>query len=90
MWAPNYKDYNVLGCFNESDCGHLFEFADNTRFITHKGMDFPHIIFVGPCTDVQTRFALVKKTVAYVIVDEDADGFVVEKWDIKKTRFYKK
>jgi hypothetical protein len=33
--------------------------------------------------------ALVKKTVAYVVVDIDAeDRYVIEKWDIKNHRIY--
>jgi hypothetical protein len=35
------------------------------------------------------RYATVKKTVAYVVVDEDEFGLpVVEKWNIKQRRSY--
>jgi len=31
------------------------------------------------------RYALIKKTVAYIVVDEDDAGLpVIEKWDIKQ------
>jgi hypothetical protein len=34
------------------------------------------------------RYATVKKTVAYIVVDEDENGPVVEKWFLKKNNKY--
>jgi hypothetical protein len=34
------------------------------------------------------RFAKVKKTVAYVIVDEDEGGPILERWFLKKNTEY--
>ena len=46
-------------------------------------VDYPHEVFVGP--DADTRYARVLKTVAYVVVDEAADGRpVVEKWPVRE------
>lgn len=42
-----------------------------------------------PINDSGWRYALVKKTVAYIVVDEDDSGrAVIEKWSIKGHRFY--
>lgn len=46
-------------------------------------VEYPHEIFVGP--DGGTRYARVLATVAYVVVDEAADGSpVVEKWPTRR------
>ena len=85
---------NLAGYFNEKDYGRPFEFKLNPEFVlhvdlkTHKLTQYPHLIFVGPEGD-QTRRALIKKTVAYVVVDENENGFVIEKWQIKNLRPYK-
>ena len=34
------------------------------------------------------RFGNVKKTVVYICVDEDANGAVVEKWQLKRNTVY--
>lgn len=44
-------------------------------------------IFVGPLGE-DTRRAYLTKSRAYVVVDEDAKGWVVEKWNITKHRSY--
>ena len=46
-----------------------------------------HKVFVGP-NGCETRFAVIKKTVAYVVVDETDFGWVVERWQIRNTRFF--
>jgi hypothetical protein len=44
-----------------------------------------------PVNDSGWRYALVKKTVAYIVVDEDDTGrAVIEKWQIKGHRVYGK
>lgn len=72
-----------IGEFVEQDFGKYFSYrhSDELTF----GDDFPHEIAVLD----GYRFAKVKKTVAYVIVDEDKDGQpVIEKWNIKNHKFY--
>ena len=76
-------DSKVLGQFREKEYDHLFEFAENDDWFADE---YPHKIFVG---NDETRIGLVKKTVAYVVVDEGGDGTpVVEKWSIKNFRGY--
>ena len=83
----------VLGCFSEKDHGHHFEYAKNPEFVlfpdlsTGVNTEYPHLVYVGPFAE--TRMALVKGTVAYVVVDEiDTDRYVIEKWYIKAPRKY--
>lgn len=79
----------VEGGFRERTHGHWFDYY-NRNTIDRAGFaqDFPHRVFVGP-DGYDTRVARVMKTVAYVVVDEAADGSpVVERWDIKNVRKY--
>ena len=79
----------IAGCFNENEYNHIFEYG--IRVTDYSSgfaplSDFPHIVFVG---DKSFRYAEVKKTVAYVVVNQDKDGNpVVEKWNIKNHRKY--
>ena len=90
MYAP-YDNVNlkgnapILGAFNEKTNGHRFEFTSRSdQECGAFAPDYPHAVFVGPWGSVETRPARVLKTVAYVVVDEDAEGNpVVEKWAIK-------
>ena len=103
-YAPHHNGeiYNVDGVpckprliasFVEKDHGHLFEVADRAGFHPHRDMPgpwsleaLPHYVYVG---NGEERMARVLKTVAYVAVDEDADGNpVIEKWSIKQHREY--
>lgn len=78
-----------VGAFVEKDCGNTFEYSNNVA-PDNLFADYPHIVWVGGRTNDQGfRFANVKKTVAYVVTDEDAAGNpVVEKWNIKSNREY--
>lgn len=84
----------VLGCFEEKDCGNYFEYAmeeDYQAFeLAGKMREFPHRVFVmdNPIFECGYRRALVKKTVAYIVVDEDENGPVIEKWHLKKNNEY--
>ena len=88
--------HNLKGYFTEKTYGRPFEYKNNDMLVLHPDLKtgrntvYPHLVFVGPEGD-QVRMALVKKTVAYVVVDEiDNDRFVIEKWDIKNHRPYSK
>ena len=92
MFAP--INVNTLGQFVEKSYGKIFEYAAATErhlFPAATGgrnIDYPHVVYVGPFAE--ERFALVKGTVAYVVVDESDDGSaVIEKWNIKGHRKYK-
>ena len=80
-----------IGNFVEKEHGNNFEYSlnpDNMAFCEAH----PHIIWVGSLQiagDSGYRYATVKKTVAYVVVDEDEFGLpVVEKWNLKKNTEY--
>jgi hypothetical protein len=84
-------DGTIRGSFVEKSVGNFFEFSLNTEENTF-GEDYPHKVWVSsnPVNDSGWRYARVLKTVAYVVVDEDAEGNpVVEKWDIKEHNSYK-
>ena len=79
------------GAFIEKDHGNLFEY-DLHGEDTFAG--YPHRVWVSDApvdeqNDSGWRYALVKKTVAYIVVDEDESGQpVVQKWSIKAHRIY--
>lgn len=76
----------ILGCFAETSEGNIFEYAERRHPDDDFAPEMPHMIFVG---NAETRLARVLKTVAYIVVDEDAAGHpVIEKWDIKAHRDY--
>lgn len=78
----------VLGEFVEKDYGMSFHYSKNGDFGHGPFTRFPHLVWVGGLGQ-QYRYAEVKKTVAYVCVDEDECGLpVVEKWDIKRNIRY--
>jgi|TARA_B100001094_G_scaffold331179_1_gene398636 hypothetical protein len=75
-----------IGAFVEKEVGNHFEFSLNDR---DTWCDFPHKIWVGDVVGQGYRYGTVKKTVAYIAVDEDEFGLpVVEKWAIKNYREY--
>ena len=80
-----------IGCFVEKDTGNYFEYSNNDEPM-NVGEDFPHKVWVGGegvCGMWGYRFANVKKTVAYIAVDEDEFGLpVVEKWYLKSNKEY--
>ena len=78
----------VLGEFVEKEFGNYFHYSENTHCFLDFHKDFPHLVWVGGL-DQQYRYAIVKKTVAYIAVDEDDCGNpIVEKWDLKKNVQY--
>ena len=71
----------VAGQFKHKETGLWFDYAARGADDGDWAPELPHLIFVG---DGQTRYGIVKKTVAYVAVDEDDFGKpVMEKWPIK-------
>lgn len=99
-YFDNGGDGSILGMFEEKTSGNLFEFSKNPEITLSplatggKNVEFPHLVWVStpvPGIDCGYRKALVMKTVAHVIVDEDKNGWwVVEKWDIKNRKDYSK
>tara|TARA_R110002153_G_scaffold5889_1_gene27234 strand:+ start:100 stop:402 length:303 start_codon:yes stop_codon:yes gene_type:complete len=84
------------GAFIEKDHGNLFEYdlvpADHsTGGHAASVSGYPHRVWVSenPVNDSGWRYALVKKTVVYIVTDEDESGQpVVQKWSIKAHRIY--
>lgn len=80
----------VLGSFREKEFNNLFEYSEaETPLETHIGsefMIFPHRIYVGPIAE--SRFAKVLKTVAYVVVDEGQESYVIEKWNLRQHKVF--
>ena len=80
-----------IGAFVERDTNNYFEFSTNDEPM-NICEDFPHKVWVGGrgvCGMTGWRYANVKKTVAYICVDEDEFGLpVIEKWQIKNYRTY--
>ena len=80
-----------IGCFTEKEVGNYFEYSLNDDPINNINEDFPHKVWVGggQINDSGYRYANVKKTVAYICVDEDEFGLpVIEKWYLKKNVEY--
>lgn len=82
---------NPIGSFIEKEVGNTFEFSKNNEPMNVME-DFPHKVWVASgqiAGDSGFRYANVKKTVAYIAVDEDEFGLpVIEKWFIKGKRDY--
>ena len=78
----------VRGTFQTRDSEAHFEYSDRPVGSAHGDTfapEFQHVIYTAD----GTRLATVKKTVVYVVTDEDADGQpVVEKWSVKGHRAY--
>lgn len=75
----------ILGSFSKGNAG-VYEYAERRWHSDTFAPDFPHIVYVG---NGETRLAKVLKTVAYVVVDEAADGSpVIEKWPLRSHRPY--
>lgn len=74
-----YNPENI-GEFTEVDYGKNFTYR-NTSNLWALQQGLQHEVDVGD----SVRFANVKRTVAYIAIDEDAKGnAVLEKWQIKK------
>ena len=79
-------EIRTVGCFVEAGLKNLFEFDKSS-----DREDYPFRVWVtSPVKGIDSgwRYANVLKTVAYIVVDEDDNGDVVEKWAINSLRFY--
>ena len=81
-----------IGQFVEAECGNYFEYSLNQCPLFDGNRDeYPHIVWVGGegvCGMRGYRYANVKKTVAYIATDEDDNGLIVEKWNLKRNTIY--
>lgn len=79
----------ILGCFRHRETEPYFEYALRRLDTDTRGgwlaEDFPHLVYTAD----GDRIAKVLKTVAHVVVNEDADGNgVVEIWPLRQHREY--
>ena len=88
IFQSSYNDNKAIGGFKIPEFGTYFEYRLSNGTAPRQGdwgikNGFLHEIAV---CDGSIRFANVKKTVAYVAVNENDEGNpVVEKWKIKHT-----
>jgi len=83
-----FETMPTIGEFRERTGGRWFFYKANA---TGTMPDFPHLVRVSdnPINDWGFRYARVLKTVAYVAVDESADGQpIIEKWNITAQNVY--
>lgn len=82
-----------IGCFVEKDTGRCFEYSVNDEPVDFAH-NYPHKLWVGGSGKGVAgmwgwRYANVKKTVAYIITDEDDGVPIVERWYLKSNvRYY--
>ena len=83
----NTATQDPIGNFIEKDYGLYFEYSNNT---TDLFPDYPHLVWVGDTIGAGWcfRYANVKQTVAYICTNEDDNGPIVEKWNIKQNKKY--
>jgi len=80
----------LLGSFDHAETGAHFEYSMRPAG-DRCGVcpEYPHRVFVNDLNGYGDRAAIVKKTVAYVIVNEDGEGKpIIEKWAIKRHQPY--
>lgn len=85
----NSGDGSIIGSFREKEFNNFFEFSQNN---TGTMPEYPHLVWVSsnPINDSGFRFAIVKKTVAYVAINEDEEGNpTIDTWKIKERNLYK-
>lgn len=75
---------NIIGEFQEKDHGNFFSYRETVDdWAISRGMTHEIDVLDG------FRFGIVKKTVAYISVDEDEYGNpVIEKWNIKNHKTF--
>lgn len=74
----------TIGAFKEKEHGHWFEYRETSdEWALEQGLTHEIAVADGK------RYAKVKKTVAYVAIDEDDYGkAIIEKWKIAQHRVY--
>jgi len=84
--APHEAARNLTGQFVEREYGKYFEYDALSDSSEHPYRVWVTTPWEG--RDSGWRYAKVLKTVAYVVIDEDENGLVVEKWSIKNHSVY--
>jgi len=78
------------GIFSHQDTNVVFQYYTGVvSMFEHTIKDATHTIIVSEDFNCPYRAAKIKKTVAYIAVDEDEYGNTIwEKWPIKKHKYY--
>jgi hypothetical protein len=77
-----FKEHNAVGCFQHRETKAIFEFRPTkSEWAFDHNLDYE--IAVGDGFGFGYRYAKILQTVAYVAVDENDSGPVIEKWAIK-------
>ena len=93
-YAPTSEIKKVIGTFKIKDYNTSFDYEKNRPLSWLPTSDYPHRVWVwndptGAARESGWRYANVKKTVAHIVVDEDASGQpIIEKWQIKNHLTY--
>jgi hypothetical protein len=74
----------LFGSFRAAETEAFFEYSERRWGDDSFAPEMPHVIYVAD----GTRLAKVLQTVVYVVVDEDDNGPVIQKWPIKSHRHY--
>ena len=85
-FAPFSEIKKIIGTFKIKDYNTSFDYEKNRPLSWLPTGDYPHRVWVStnPIGKSGWRYANVKKTVAHIVVDEDAYGQpIIEKWQIK-------
>ena len=81
----------ISGCFYHKETDAFFEYLNEAPDDWAKERGATHSVCVNDVVFSPLRGAIVKKTVAYVMIDEDDHGNAVwEKWPLKGHRVYPK
>ena len=86
--APSAASRTVTGNFVEREFGKWFDYDALSGSLEH-----PHRVWVTtPREGIDSgwRYAKVLKTVVHIVIDEDENGLVIEKWSIKNHAVYTK
>tara|TARA_R100000988_G_scaffold1795_1_gene1794 strand:+ start:1613 stop:1897 length:285 start_codon:yes stop_codon:yes gene_type:complete len=81
---PEFK--NPIGLIREKEFGNEFYYSLNDPEDSWLPVeDYPHRIWIGTNGACGWRMANIKKTVAYIVIDEWENGQpLIEKWSLTK------
>ena len=86
--SMRWRDDELVGRFVHANTGKVFDYR-MSKDAWGKTHGYPHEVCVGPAGD-QVRVARVMGTVCYIVVDEEDNKPVVEKWNIKNHKKWAK
>lgn len=83
-----HDERRIAGYFRHAETKKEFEYSKPLPDDKVVFTGFDRQVWVGPLQE--TRWAKVLETVAYIVVDEDENGWpVTERWPLSKHRHYR-